>query len=202
MQSKDEESLVKQALLMSFDFKHCNGKNSFHSHLMNKSEYFKLPDFNPDLLDIAMVKSYVSLMKQEYILYWQNTLQRSQKLEFYSSFKTDHTTSSYLELTRGTAGRRALATVKLRMSNHKLVIEIGRYNQTTKDNRYCPFCGSNLIEDEAHFCFQCPTYSMIRNKFYYKVKTLIPNITQLPINGLISIVNSMICGDIWHKYHK
>ena len=73
MFSKDEESLVKQAFLMSFDL-HCNGKNSFHSHLMNMSEYFKLPDFNPDLLDIAMVKSYVSSMKQEYISYWQNTL--------------------------------------------------------------------------------------------------------------------------------
>ena len=31
-----------------------NGKNSFHSHLMNMSEYLKLPDFNPDLLDIAI----------------------------------------------------------------------------------------------------------------------------------------------------
>ena len=51
--------------LISFDLQ--NGKNSFHSHLMNMSEYFKLPDFNPDLLDIAMVKSYVSSMKQEYI---------------------------------------------------------------------------------------------------------------------------------------
>ena len=95
------------------------------------SEYFKLPDFNPDLLDTAMVKSYVSSMKQEYISYWQNTLQHSQKLEFYRSFKTDHTSSSYLDLTRGTAGRRAL--VELRISNHKLMIEIGRYNQTTKD---------------------------------------------------------------------
>ena len=58
IQSKDEESLVKQAFLMSFDLQ-CNGKNSFHSLLMNMSEYFNLPDFNPDLLDIAMVKSYV-----------------------------------------------------------------------------------------------------------------------------------------------
>ena len=149
-----------------------------------------------------MVKSYVSSMKQEYIFYWQNTLQHSQKLEFYRSFKTDHTTSSYLELTRGTAGRRALATVKLRISNHELMIEIGRYNQTTKDNRHCLFCGCSLIEDEAHFLFQCPTYSMIRNKFYHKVKTLIPNITQIAINGLISIGNSIICSDIWHKYHK
>ena len=148
---------------MSLDL-HCNGKNSFHSHLMNMSEYFKLPNFNPDLLDIAMVKSYVSSMKQEYISYWQNALQHLQKLEFYKSFKTDHT-SSYLDLTRGTAGRRAL--VKLRISNHKKMIEIGRHNQTTKDNSHCPLGGSNLIEDEVHFLFQCPTYSMIRNIFYY-----------------------------------
>ena len=32
---------------------------------------------------------------------------------------------------------------------------------------------------------------MIGNKFYYKVKTLIPNFTQLPINGLINeLMNS------------
>ena len=79
---------------------------------MNISQHFKLLDFNPDLLDIAMVKSYVSSMKQEYISYWQNTPQHSQKLEFCRSFKTDHTSSSYLDLRRGTAGRRAL--VKLR----------------------------------------------------------------------------------------
>ena len=47
---------MKQAFLISFDL-HCNDKNSFHSHLMNMSEYFKLPDVNPDLLDIAMVKA-------------------------------------------------------------------------------------------------------------------------------------------------
>ena len=144
-------SALGVASLAPHDSKKCNGKNSFHSHLMNMSECFKLPDFNPDLLDIAIVKSYVSSMKQEYISYWQNTLQHSQKLEFYRSFKTDHTSSSYLDLTRGTAGRRAL--VKLRISNHKLMIEIGRYNQTTKDNRHCPFCGCNVIEDEWKFTF-------------------------------------------------
>ena len=51
------------------------------------SEYFKLPDFNPNLLDIAMVKSYVSSIKQEYISYWQNTLQHSKKLEFLDLLK-------------------------------------------------------------------------------------------------------------------
>ena len=33
--------------------------------------------------------------------------------------------------------------------------------------------------------------SITRNKFYYKVKTLIPNITQLPVNVLINeLMNS------------
>ena len=57
------------------------------------------------------------------------------------------------------------------------MIELGRYNPTTKDDRHWPFCGSTLIEDEVHFLFRCPTYSMIRNNFYNKIKTLIPNIT-------------------------
>ena len=52
-----------------------------------------------------LVKSYVSSMRQEYTSFWQNTLEHSQKLEFYRSFKTDHTTSGYLDLTRGTAVR-------------------------------------------------------------------------------------------------
>ena len=104
------------------------------------SEYFiKLPDFNPDLLGIAMVKSYISSMKQEYISILAK--HPSTFSGFYRSFKTDQTSSSYVDLTRGTAGRRAL--VKLRISNHKLMIEIGKYNQTTKDNRHCPFCGCN-----------------------------------------------------------
>ena len=82
---------------------------------------------------------------------------------------------------------------KARISSHQLMIEISRYNQTTKDNRHCPFCGSILIEliDEVHFLFRCPTYSMITNSFYNKVKTLIPNITQLPVNVLINeLMNS------------
>ena len=94
------------------------------------------------------------------------------------------TISNYLDLTRRTAGRRAL--VKVRISNHKLLLEIGRYNQTTRDNRHCPLCGSNLIEGDVHFLFRCSTYRIINNNFYNKIKTLIPNITQFPVNDLIN----------------
>ena len=53
IQSKTEDSFVKQTFLMSFDL-HSNGKSSFHSHLMKISEYFNLPDFNPNLLHTAI----------------------------------------------------------------------------------------------------------------------------------------------------
>ena len=57
---------------------HCNGKNSFHSYSYKMLEYFNQPYFNPDLLDTAIVKKILVLIKQE----------RSQKLEFYRFFKT------------------------------------------------------------------------------------------------------------------
>ena len=71
IKSKDEESFVKQSFLKSCDL-YRNGKSSFHSHLMEMSEYFNLPDFNTDMLDTVIVKNFLGLMKQEYISSWQN----------------------------------------------------------------------------------------------------------------------------------
>ena len=45
------------------------------------------------------------------------------------------------------------ALVKLRISNHNLMIEIGRYNQTTKNNRHCLFCGCNVQKTKFTFFF-------------------------------------------------
>ena len=125
---------------MSLDL-HSAGKNSFRSNLMKMSEYFNLNNFNPDLLDAAKIKHFLILMKQKYISYWQQALQHSQKLEFYKIFKNEYAPSNYLELSTRTSERRALT--KLRISNRKLMIELGRYNQISRDDRICPVCGSN-----------------------------------------------------------
>ena len=68
IQSKTEDSFVKQTFLMSFDI-HSRGKSSFHSHLMKVSKYFNLPDFYVNLLNIAIVKTFIRLMKHKYISY-------------------------------------------------------------------------------------------------------------------------------------
>ena len=66
------------------------------------------------------------------------------------------------------------------------MIEQRRHNQISRENRHCPLCGPNQIEDEIHFLFHCSKYSIIRNNFYQKVQSLFPNITQLHVNDLIS----------------
>ena len=57
--------------------------------------------------------------------------------------------SSYLDFIRNSASRKDL--VKIRISNHKLRIKTGRYNQTSRNDRFCPICNSGIIEDEFIF---------------------------------------------------
>ena len=103
--------------------------------------------------------------------------------------KIEYAPSHYLDLTTRTSERRVLT--KLRISNHKLMIELGRYNQISRDNRLCQICGSNQIEDEIHFLFHCSKYSILRDNFYNKIQALIPNIRQLSVNEqIIELMNS------------
>ena len=100
---------------------------------MKISEYYDLPDFDPNNLSEAKIKHYIDIIKQKYVAYWQHTIHHSKKLQFYSLFKHDYKISSYLDLIRNSANRKDL--VKIRISNHKLMIETGRYNQTSRNDR-------------------------------------------------------------------
>ena len=185
---KNEDTIVKQAFRTSLEL-HCNGKNSFYNNLMKISEYYDLPDFDPNNLSEAKIKHYIDIIKQKYIAYWQHTIHHSKKLQFYSLFKHDYKISSYLDLIRNSANRKDL--VKIRISNHKLMIETGRYNQTSRNDRLCPICNSGIIEDEFHFLFHCPKYSIPREKFYNQIQQNFVDFNQLSYTELIiKLMNS------------
>jgi len=77
------------------------------------------------------------------------------------------------------------------IGNHKLLIETGRYDQIPRDNRLCPTCKSNQIEDEIHLLFHCTKYCSFRDEFYKKIENQIPNITQLcPMQATKKLMNS------------
>ena len=91
-------------------------------------------------------------MQKKYITHWKHSLCNSQKLEFYNVFKDSYTPSIYLDVTWKNPYRKTL--VKLRISNHKLNIETGRYDKISRFDRICPVCSLD-IEDEIHFLFDC-----------------------------------------------
>ena len=60
-----------------------------------------------------------------------------------------------------------------------------------RENRLCPSCRSNEIEDETHFLFNCPKYFIQRDELYNKVQFYVHNIKQLPpIEAIKELMNS------------
>ena len=82
------------------------------------------------------------------------------KLRTYGLIKKDIGREDYLNQIRNTKHRQMLT--KLRLSNHKLMIERGRHLKLELSERICPVCQQG-IEDEIHFLVQCNQYTTLRN---------------------------------------
>ena len=54
---------------------------------------------------------------------------------------------------------------QLRLSAHKLDIEVGRHKDIDRNNRICMYCRTGEIETEEHFLFGCPNYKREREMF-------------------------------------
>ena len=58
------------------------------------------------------------------------------------------------------------------------MIELGRYqrNHIPRENRLCPLCKSNQVENESHFLsVQCSRYSFQRDTFLNKMNEITPD---------------------------
>ena len=63
--------------------------------------------------------------------------------------------------------RHRITLTKLRLSNHKLAIETGRYVRPYKkpEERICPICKKD-VEDEIHVLTLCPAYQEKRSTLF------------------------------------
>ena len=86
----------------------------------------------------------------------------SSKLRTYALFKTKVGLEPYLTEINNVQDR--IFVTKFRLSNHRLMIEVGRYNNTPREHRFCPFC-PNTVEDECHFMFRCKPYTYLRTRY-------------------------------------
>ena len=81
------------------------------------------------------------------------------KLRTYALFKREIGFENYLTDIKNVSDR--VLVTKFRLSNHRLMIEVGRHENTPKEQRFCPFC-PYAIENELHFMFSCATYTHLR----------------------------------------
>lgn len=69
------------------------------------------------------------------------------------------------------------ALIKYRTANHKLPVEVGRYNGTPFNERSCPFC-ENSLGDEYHYLLECKRLKSHRNLYIDKNITKRPNMAK------------------------
>ena len=81
------------------------------------------------------------------------------KLRTYGKIKKHIGFESYLNDVTNVRDR--VAMTKLKLSNHKLMIEVGRHKNIDKDNRLCSTY--SVVETEIHFLAECPLYSDLRS---------------------------------------
>ena len=75
--------------------------------------------------------------------------------------------------------KQRVAMTKLRISDHKLMIEQGRHTRpmTPRDERFCHMC-ENTVEDESHFLAECKLYGN-QNEFWRTIYTKFPQTAHL-----------------------
>ena len=80
---------------------------------------------------------------------WNNEINSSPKLSTYRELKSLLNPEKYLYTLDNYFIWKQLT--KLSISNHKLMVEEGRYRGTDFADRRCIYCGMNCIENEYHF---------------------------------------------------
>ena len=110
------------------------------------------------------------------------------KLEFYKVFKEEYSLSDYLHQLRNFNEIRNL--VKFRISNHKLIIELGRYQtgNIPKEKMIFPLCKSIQVENEIHFLIQCNKYTLQRHNFFNQINKIIPDIDRKSTSENINLL--------------
>ena len=107
-------------------------------------------------------------------------ISNSPKSRFYLLFYS-YGFKSYLE--QVTIAKFRTAITKLRLSSHRLAVEMGRFTRpvaTPLDERKCTLC--NALEDEFHLLFECTLYRNVRKTYlpctFWKHRN-IPNVINL-----------------------
>ena len=77
----------------------------------------------------------------------------------------------YVDILKNRDDRAAIC--KIRISAHLLLIERGRHLNIPNNERYCPLCKTNQIEDEKHFLLNCKSLENQRDTFNVNILNIL-----------------------------
>ncbi len=100
------------------------------------------------------------------------------KLRLYKIIKTDFTTEQYCNMILPLRHRSAFS--KFRLGVAPIRIETGRYEGLREENRICPFCANNIVENELHVILNCEIYKDIRESLFNKALSQNPEFRNMP----------------------
>ena len=129
---------------------------------------YELSDFNNELTK----KDFFVKIKMSFEMFWKKEIgeytDNNGKLSFYRKIKTHFEFEPYLNHIKLFKLRRCVTAI--RISSHKLEVEVGRYTNKNKkyierNKRYCMLCLDNhnyVMGDEIHAMMDCPIFQTHR----------------------------------------
>lgn len=118
---------------------------------------------NPELIKVKIIQTLKDLNMQE----WHTKTTESSKGNNYKLFKDNQQFEAYLKIL---SRKNYTPLIKFRTGNHRLPVEVGRWEGIPYTKRKCTLCEKNDIGDEFHYLLICPTFATERNtllKPYY-----------------------------------
>ena len=114
---------------------------------------------------------------EEFNVLWQLQIPKFPKADAYKLFKTRVKLEN--DLIDNNNRKHRVAFIKLRPSDHNLMIEKGRHRRpiTPREYRFCPHCPLQ-VENEMHFLTTCNIYEG-RSTFFNEVVNHVPNFNNL-----------------------
>jgi hypothetical protein len=150
----------------------------------------------------VFIQVFRQRLKDTFLQAWNEEINISTRADSYKLF-SDFGFKEYLNILKIKKFRQEFT--RLRLSSHKLNIEVGRWhkpNPIPRNERLCTFC--NRLEDEFHFLFECKLYTVLRKKYLKPVYWRHPNI--LKFTNLMSTKNNEELKNlsvfIYNSFHK
>ena len=141
-------------------------------------------------------KHIKQILIDQYKQSWHAQLSQSNKGFIYQSFKEFHNFEEYFKLLDE---KDYITLFRFRTANHKLPIEVGRYDGTATNERICTLCNADQIGSERHYLLYCNFFERDRENFLQRskitrrhgisIKSLLGSKDILILRNLVKFIN-------------